>query len=99
VKKQVLSFIKRYKIHLGILLFFLVYMLFFDEFNWLRIRKDNQKLKSLKEERAYLRDKIKDDRLQLKTLQTDTQQLEKFAREEYLLKKENEDVFIIQEEE
>ena len=97
--QKIISIIKRYKIQIGILLFFLAYMLFFDEYNWIRIKEDNHKLKALKEERAYLRDKIEADRQQLKILQNDTQELEKFAREKYLLKKENEEVFIIQEEE
>lgn len=92
------QFIKKYKIQLGILLFFLVWMMFFDEYSWLRIHNDQQKLDKMKEEREYLLQKIEEDRQQLRTLQNDTQALEKFARETYLLKKENEEVFIIVEE-
>lgn len=94
-----INIIKKYKLPLGIILFFLIYMLFFDEYNWIRIRKDSHKLKSLKEERVYLLNKIEEDRQQLKIFQTDTDQLERFAREQYLLKKENEKVYIIIEEE
>ncbi|MBN2805342.1 MAG: septum formation initiator family protein [Prolixibacteraceae bacterium] len=92
------SFIRKYKIQLGILLFFVVWMSFFDEYSWMRIHRDKQKLESLKEEREYLLQQIEKDRQQLRTLQNDTQALEKFARETYLLKKENEEVFIIVEE-
>lgn len=99
MKSRILNFINKYKIQLGILLFFLIWMLFADEYNWIRIRKDHQKLNKLKDNREYLQQKIKEDRQQLKILQNDTQQLEKFAREEYLLKKDDEDVFIIIEEE
>lgn len=91
--------IKKYKWQFGILLFFVVYMSFFDEYNWMRIRKDSQKLKSLKEERAYLLNKIEEDRQQLKIFQSDTDELERFAREQYLLKKDNEKVYVIIEEE
>lgn len=98
MKQQFIQFIKRYKFPIGIILFFLIYMLFIDEYNWIRIKKDNQKLQSLKAEKAYLLEKIQEDRQQLKTLQTDKDALEKFAREEYLLKKKNEEVFVIQEE-
>lgn len=99
MKQLVIQYIKRYKIQLGLLLFFLIWMLFFDEYNWLRMRNDKQKLDALKTEKAYLFQKIEEDRAQLKTLQTDTQELERFAREKYLLKQKNEEVFIIIEEE
>lgn len=97
MKKEIISFIKKYKIQLGILLFFVIYMSFFDEYNWFRMNRDKEKLENLQEERAYLLKKIEEDRTQLKTLQTDSEALEKFAREQYLLKKSNEEVFIIQE--
>ena len=98
MKQQIITFVKRNKIQVGILLFFLVWMLFIDEFNWFRIHRDKSKLKALKEEREYLIDKIETDRNNLQTLQSNTKQLEKFAREQYLLKKENEEIYIILEE-
>lgn len=98
MKQEIITFIKKYKIQLGILLFFVIYMSFFDEYNWLRIHRDKQKLENLKEEREYLLQKIDEDRQQIRTLETDSEALEKFAREQYLLKKENEEVFIIQED-
>lgn len=98
MKETILKLVNRYKIPLGILLFFLIYMLFFDEYNWIRIHRDSKKLEALKNEREYLIKKIEEDRKTLQTLQTDTDELEKFAREQYLLKKDNEEVFIIQEE-
>lgn len=99
MKAYLLNIVKKYKIQLGLLLFFLIWMLFFDEYNWLRIRNDSQKLDNLKEERLYLKEKIEKDRQQLHTLQNDTEALERFAREEYMLKKEDEEVFIIIEDE
>ncbi|HOO84349.1 MAG TPA: septum formation initiator family protein [Prolixibacteraceae bacterium] len=98
MKTRLLDIIKKYRIVFGILLFFLIWILFFDEYNLFRIRKDNKKLQQLKEEKIYLEKKIKEDRLHLQKLQTDSQALERFAREEYLLKKENEEVYIIIEE-
>lgn len=98
MKTQLLNIIKKYKIVFGILLFFLIWILFFDEYNLFRIRKDSKKLQQFKEEKIYLEKKIKEDRLHLQKLQTDSQALERFAREEYLLKKENEEVYIIIEE-
>jgi cell division protein FtsB len=72
-------------------------MSFFDEYNWIRIKNDSQKLENLKEERIYLKSKISSERQQLKALQTDPEELEKFAREKYLLKKADEEVYLIQE--
>ncbi|MDA3878999.1 MAG: septum formation initiator family protein [Prolixibacteraceae bacterium] len=98
MKKYLLNFLIKYKIPLGIILFFLIWMLFFDEYNWVRIQKDSNKLEALKEERLYLKNKIETDREQLHTLQSDQEALERFAREEYMLKKENEEVYVIIEE-
>ncbi|MFA9391675.1 MAG: septum formation initiator family protein [Prolixibacteraceae bacterium] len=97
MKNEIVAFAKKYKIQLGILLFFVIWMSFFDEYNWIRIQRDKAKLENLKEEREYLIEKINKDRKQLHTLQSDSEALEKFAREQYLLKKENEEVYIIQE--
>lgn len=98
MKKYLLNFLIKYKIPLGIILFFLIWMLFFDEYNWVRIKKDSNKLEVLKEERLYLNNKIETDREQLHILQSDQEALERFAREEYMLKKENEEVYVIIEE-
>lgn len=95
MKQKILQFVDKNKIYLGIILFFMVWMLFFDEFNWIRIRRDSLKLDAMKKETEYLQQKIETDKTRLKALKTDTSELEKFAREKYLMKKENEDVFII----
>ncbi|MCF8357737.1 MAG: septum formation initiator family protein [Prolixibacteraceae bacterium] len=98
MKQALLRFLNKYKVYLIILAVFLVWILFFDEYNLIRIRRDNHKLKSLKQEAEYLQEKIEKDRERLNALKTDTAEVEKFARETYLLKKENEDVFVIVED-
>lgn len=95
MKKQILQFVDKYKIYLGIILFFLIWMLFFDEYNWIRIRRDNQRYKSLRKESEYLQKKIESDRERLNALKTDSAELEKYAREKYFMKKANEDVYVI----
>lgn len=95
MKQRILQFVDKNKIYLGIVLFFVIWMLFFDEFNWVRIRRDKLKLDALKKEAEYLEQKIETDKSRLKALRTDTSELEKFAREKYLMKKENEDVYVI----
>jgi cell division protein DivIC len=95
MKQKILHFVDKNKIYLGIIFFFVVWMLFFDEYNWIRIRRDSLKYKALKKETEYLQKKIETDRTSLKALKTDTSELEKFAREKYLMKKPNEDVYVI----
>jgi len=95
VKDKIVKLVKRHKVTTGILVFFLVWMMFFDEYNWVRIHKDSRNLKELEESKQYYKEKIENDRQKLYELKTDTQALERFAREEYFLKKENEDVFVI----
>jgi len=44
----------------------------------------------------YYRKQTEQDKEKLKLLQSDKDQIEKFARENYLLKKDNEDVFLVE---
>jgi len=78
---------------------FLLWLLFFDSDNFIKQREDQHKLDQLTEQRDYLKQKIKADKQKIEELKTDNKNLEKFAREEFLMKKENEDIFIIREEE
>ena len=76
---------------------FLMWILFFDSDCFLKQREDKQKLEKLIEQRDYLKQKIKADKEKIEELKTDNNNLEKFAREEFFMKKENEDIFVIRE--
>ncbi len=52
-------------------------------------------LHQLEKDKIYFTNKIKEDSTKLHELKTDSKNLEKFAREQYLMKKDNEDIFII----
>jgi len=73
---------------------FIFWMLFFDENSILIHREFNQEIKKLKNEKEYFQTEIKKDKKLINSLK-DTNQLEKFAREKYYMKKDNEDIFII----
>jgi len=76
---------------------FLIWMFFFDS-NSLIIHHDlNQDLKKLDDEKNYYKQEIEKDLIEIKKLTSD-QGLEKFAREEYHMKKSNEDIYIIEYE-
>jgi cell division protein FtsB len=55
----------------------------------------DEKIRELEKEIKYYQDEIKINKEKLNSLRTDKEGLEQFAREEYYMKKPNEDVFII----
>ncbi|MBL0329613.1 MAG: septum formation initiator family protein [Bacteroidetes bacterium] len=75
-----------------------VWVVFFDK-NDLRTQLEFRKeVKKLEEERNYFAKEINSITSSLKELYTNPKTLEKFAREEYLMKRDNEDIFVIVEE-
>jgi cell division protein FtsB len=76
-----------------------VWIVFFDKNDLktqLELRDD---VKKLQEERNYYAAEIKQITSDISELNTNPETLEKFAREKYLMKKDNEDIFVIVEEE
>jgi cell division protein DivIC len=55
------------------------------------------KLRSLENEKEYYQQKVADVEKDRVELMTNKELLEKFAREKYLMKKETEDIFVIEE--
>ncbi len=80
------------------LLAFLLWIGIFDTYNIIDRVKDVNRLKSLQEERDFFRKEIKNYRTQLEQLNASPEMLEKFAREQHLMKAPYEDVFIIVDE-
>ncbi|QOD62037.1 septum formation initiator family protein [Polaribacter haliotis] len=78
-----------------ILIPFVIWMLFFDDNSYLVHRKFNKEINDLENTISFYKTKIKEDRVTIKKLE-DSLQLERFAREKYLMKKENEDIYIIE---
>ncbi|MCE5205869.1 MAG: septum formation initiator family protein [Porphyromonadaceae bacterium] len=79
-----------------IVLLVLVLMLFFfsDSSVTKRIRYETR-IRNLESQIEFYRNQTKIDKEKLNELQSNKEDLEKFARENYLMKKEGEDVFII----
>ncbi|WP_298780355.1 septum formation initiator family protein [uncultured Polaribacter sp.] len=78
-----------------ILVPFIIWMLFFDENSYLVHRKFNKEIEGLEKTITFYEKNIAKDKETIKKLQ-DSLELEKFAREKYLMKKENEDIYIIE---
>ncbi|RRO24063.1 FtsB family cell division protein [Flavobacteriaceae bacterium 14752] len=83
--------------YIFVLLIFLVWMLFFDTNSWLTHQKLDEEISEIESNINYYKSEIKKDKKTLKTLR-DSVEIEKFARETYFMKRENEDVFIIKYE-
>ena len=79
--------------------FFLVWMLFFNEKDLLSEFKRKEKLKEFQKSEEHLSEIINETKHELGQLKTNAQTIEKYAREKYLMKKDNEDLFIILGEE
>jgi len=77
---------------------FLLWMVFLDSNDLVSRYKMGSKLRSLEDEKRYYEEKLTEVEKDRNELMTNKELLEKFAREKYLMKKETEDVFVIQEE-
>lgn len=78
-------------------LFFIVWMLFFDQRDYFQQRERQAELNKLEAKKRYYVEEIEKTRKQLQDLQNNPAALEKFARERYLMKREGEDIFIIED--
>jgi hypothetical protein len=77
---------------------FLIWMIFLDNNDLISRFKLRGKRNSLENEKEYYQEKIKEVEKDRDELFGDRESIEKFAREKYLMKKETEDIFIVQEE-
>ena len=76
---------------------FMLWMTFLDSNDLINRYRLSAKLRSLENEREYYREKINQVEKDREELMGTPELLEKFAREKYLMKKQSEDIFVIQE--
>lgn len=74
---------------------FSVWMLFFDQHDIISQAKLRSELYKLQDDKQYYKEEISRTKTDLDDLLDNPARLEKFAREKYLMKRENEDVFVI----
>lgn len=75
-----------------------IWVIFFDKNDWNTQRELRAEVKQLEEERNYFAKEISGITSDIKELGTNPKTLEKFAREKYLMKRDNEDIFVIVEQ-
>jgi cell division protein DivIC len=80
------------------ILIFVLWMLLFDGSSWLDVIAQSRRNSKMEREREYYIDRIEHDRNRMKELRTNNENLEKYAREQYLMKKPDEEIFIIMED-
>jgi cell division protein FtsB len=98
-KELVLSIFKRiFNKYLVVFVVFAVWIVFFDENNLMKHRQNLEELAQLEAQLDFYKKKIEADKRKLHELQTNDENLEKFAREQFLMKKADEDIFVIVEE-
>ena len=74
---------------------FCILMLFFDSNSYLAHRKLNAELEKVSEEKEFYIQQISADSKRANELMSDDDNLERFAREHYLMKKEKEDIYLL----
>jgi cell division protein FtsB len=76
---------------------FAVLMLFFDQNDWFAQQEKKRELQETKDAIAFLQRQVDTLDGQYAALRNNPQALEQYAREHYLMKKDGEDVFIIED--
>jgi cell division protein FtsB len=76
-----------------------MWILFFDSNSYLNQRRLNAALTKVESEKEFYISEIEKDKKTSESLKSNTDLLERFAREQFLMKRDNEDVYLIVEEE
>ena len=77
------------------MLAFVFWMFFLDSNSWLVHNELNEEIDDLNKNKKYYLDQISNDKAIINKLD-DSLELEEFARREYFMKRENEEIFIIE---
>jgi cell division protein DivIC len=80
-----------------VIVVFGVFVTFFDEHSLISRWQGRQKIKEMEQEVKYYQNEIQTSKNKMNELQSNDDNLEKFAREHYLMKRKDEDIYIIKE--
>ena len=81
--------------YVWVLLFFCTWMIFLDNYSYFDHRILDQQIEDLEDNATYYKEEIKKDQENIKQLKN-SEQIEKYAREKYYMKKDSEDIYIIE---
>ena len=81
--------------YVWVLLSFLIWMVFLDNYSYFGHRVLDKQIDELEDNKKYYQEEIKKDQEKIKNL-NNPDQTEKYAREKYFMKKDSEDIYIIE---
>lgn len=96
--KAVWNYIRRHKYLITILVFLLIIGVLDEENNLIQRVRHKREIFELKREIKHYRNQYEESSRELKELLSNPEVLEKVAREKYLMKKPNEDIYIFEED-
>lgn len=97
IKEKIRSRIPRINPYWAVALCGLFFTFVVGDSNLYRRFSYDQKIRALEREIEHYQEEIQENRQKLNDLRTDKEGLERFAREEYYMKRPNEEVYIIRE--
>lgn len=86
-------FVNKYLITAAV---FAAWMIFFDQNDWFSMSQKRKELQDTKDNIVYLNDEIAKMEMDYNRLISDPARLEQYAREHYRLKRDNEDLYVIE---
>ena len=96
-KQHFLKYIKIFKNkYILVITFFCVWMFCFEEYDLITRFKNERKIRKLEREITYYEKEIEQNTKKINELKSSNENLEKFAREQYLMKQPDEDIFIVE---
>jgi len=81
--------------YVWVLLFFSSWMIFLDNYSYFDHRILDKQINELEDNATYYKEEIRKDQQKIKQLKN-PDQVEKYAREKYYMKKDSEDIYIIE---
>jgi len=81
--------------YIWVLLSFVIWMVFLDNYSYYGHRVLNKQIQELEDNKEYYQNEINKDKENIKKLKN-PDQTEKYAREKYYMKKDSEDVYVIE---
>ncbi len=93
MKDLTLKFLKNS--YVIIIIIFVIWMIFFDSNSILVHNELNNDINDLNNQKEYYKNEIERDNIELNQIKTDSG-LEKYAREKLFMKRENEEIFVIE---
>lgn len=89
--------IKKFNFVIVFVVCFIIYSTFFSDYNYFRVLEYDAEIKDLKAQIKECDDSCAVYKQRLKDLNGDPEEVERIVREEYLMKRDNEDLYIVNE--